>query len=232
MGDHPTAVALFGAIMTGLYKRQITGKGGVVSTSLLANGLWSMGCYLQAALVDATFQSRAERYHRSALLEVYRCRDHRWFMLSMVNQTREWPLLADCVGRPEWATDPRFSTPEARASNADQLTRSLEQIFLEQDWHDWRERLTAAGITFGPIAEPRDHRDCPQVAANGLLPEFEGASKLRTVDSPIRVGGESKITPRMAPRIGEHSLAILREFGLSSEDIESMKESGAIGTED
>lgn len=232
MGDHPTAVALFAAIMTGLYRRQLTGKGGVVSTSLLANGLWSMGCYLQAALIDARFQPRSERYHRSALLEVYRCRDHRWFMLSMVNQTREWPLLAACVDRPEWATDPRFATPEARASNADLLTRGLEEIFLERDWHDWRERFMAAGITFGPIAEPQDHRDCPQVAANGLLPTFEGSSGLRTIDSPIRVADARKVTPRMAPRIGEHSLTILRELGLSTRDIESMKESGAIGVEE
>ncbi|HTP75899.1 MAG TPA: CoA transferase [Rhizomicrobium sp.] len=232
MGDHPTAVALFGAIMTGLYRRQRTGKGGVVSTSLLANGLWSMGCYLQAALVDATFQPRAERYHRSALLEVYRCRDHRWFMLSMVNQAREWPLLAACVGKPEWAADPRFATPEARASNADQLTRGLEHIFLERDWHDWRDRFMAAGITFGPIAEPQDHRDCAQVAANGLLPAFEDLAGVRTVDSPIRVVDEPKVAPRMAPRIGQHSLKILRELGISAGEIESMRESGAVSFED
>jgi len=232
MGDHPTAVALFGAIMTGLYRRQRTGKGGVVSTSLLANGLWSMGCYLQAALVDATFQPRAERYHRSALLEVYRCRDHRWFMLSMVNQAREWPLLAACVGKPEWAADPRFATPEARASNADQLTRGLEHIFLERDWHDWRDRFMAAGITFGPIAEPQDHRDCAQVAANGLLPAFEDLAGVRTVDSPIRVVDEPKVAPRMAPRIGQHSLKILRELGISAGEIESMRESGAVSVED
>jgi len=232
MGDHPTAVALFGAIMTGLYRRQRTGKGGVVSTSLLANGLWSMGCYLQAALVDATFQPRAERYHRSALLEVYRCRDHRWFMLSMVNQAREWPLLAACVGKPEWAADPRFATPEARASNADQLTRGLEHIFLERDWHDWRDRFMAAGITFGPIAEPQDHRDCAQVAANGLLPAFEDLAGVRTVDSPIRVVDEPKVAPRMAPRIGQHSLKILRELGISAGAIESMRESGAVSFED
>ena len=232
MGDHPTAVALFGAIMTGLYRRQRTGKGGVVSTSLLANGLWSMGCYLQAALVDATFQPRAERYHRSALLEVYRCRDHRWFMLSMVNQAREWPLLAACVGKPDWAADPRFATPEARASNADQLTRGLEHIFLERDWHDWRDRFMAAGITFGPIAEPQDHRDCAQVAANGLLPAFEDLAGVRTVDSPIRVVDEPKVAPRMAPRIGQHSLNILRELGISAGEIESMRESGAVSFED
>jgi formyl-CoA transferase len=152
-------------------------------------------------------------------------------MLSMVNQAREWPLLAACVGKPEWASDPRFATPEARASNADQLTRGLEHIFLERDWHDWRNRFAAAGITFGPIAELQDHRDCPQIAANGLLPFFEDLDKVRTIDSPIRIADEPKVMPRMAPNVGQHSLGILRELGISAGEIELMKESGAVGAD-
>ena len=228
MGDHPTAVALFGAIMAGLYRRQKTGKGGVVSTSLLANGLWSIGCYLQASLCDATFQPRSERYRRSALLELFECRDQRWFMLSMVNQAREWPLLATCVGKPEWISDSRFATPEARTAHAEELTRGLEEIFRERDWDEWRTRFMQAGVTYGPIAEVRDHIDCPQVAANGLLPEIAGMNGLRTVDSPIRLCGGDKQPPRRAPRVGEHSLAILEELGLSHREVERMKASGAV----
>lgn len=145
MGDHPTSVALFGAIMTALYRRQKTGKGGQVSTSLLANGLWSVGCYLQAALCDAEFLPRVERYHRSPLLETFRCRDERWFLLSIVNQAREWPLLATCVGHPEWIDDPRFATPEGRTANAGELTRAFEVIFATRDWRDWRTPIHRGG---------------------------------------------------------------------------------------
>lgn len=228
MGDHPTGVALFAAIMTGLYRRQITGKGGVVSTSLLANGLWSMGCYLQAALCGATFQPRTPRYRRSALLEVYRCRDDRWFMFSMVNQQREWPLLLACIGKPDWESDPRFATPEARLAHAEALVRALEDIFAGEDWEHWKALFLEKGVTFGPIAEPQDHLDCPQVAANGLLPGFDGMDGLRTIDSPIRIDGEAKVTPRMAPRIGEHTDAILRELGYSAADAERLKASGSV----
>ena len=48
MGDHPTAMAMYGAIVTALYKRQLTGEGSEVTTSLLSNGLWSNGCQVQA----------------------------------------------------------------------------------------------------------------------------------------------------------------------------------------
>src|SRR5438105_4904283 len=88
-GDHPTAVALFGAIVSGLYRREKTGKGGVVSTSLLANGLWSNACWMQAAICDSDFSTRLQRGQRGALTEIYRCKDNRWFMLVLLNQARE-----------------------------------------------------------------------------------------------------------------------------------------------
>jgi len=105
----------------------------------------------------------------------------------------------------------------------------LEEIFLTRDWHDWRTRFIEAGITFGPIAELEDHVDCPQVAANGLLPEIAGMSGLRTVDSPIHVKGEAKQTPRVAPAVGEHSQRILEELGFAASEIERLKTAGAVG---
>lgn len=229
MGDHPTAVSLYAAIMTGLYRRSITGKGGAVSTSLLANGLWSNGCYMQAALVGATFQPRTPRYRRSALLEVYRCKDDRWFMFSMVNQAREWPLLLQAIGRPEWESDARFATVAARQENAEAMVLAMEEIFAAQDWEHWRQRFLALGVTVGPISELQDHFECPQVAANGLLPEFVDEGGLRTIDSPIRVAGTPKTPPRMAPGIGEHTADILRELGFASDEIARLADQGAIG---
>ena len=58
MGDHPTATALFGAIMTALYRRERTGKGAEVSTSLMANGAWANGCFIQGALMEVEFSDR------------------------------------------------------------------------------------------------------------------------------------------------------------------------------
>jgi formyl-CoA transferase len=85
-----------------------------------------------------------------------------------------------------------------------------------------------AGVTFGPIAEFGDHLECPQVAANGLLPEIAGTGGLRTVDSPIQLKSVKKATPRKAPRVGEHSRPILDELGLSSSEIERLMASGAV----
>jgi len=227
MGDHPTAMALYAAIATALYRRERTGKGGVVSTSLLANGLWSNGCYLQAALCGADLTQRLQRGQRGAVTEIYRCKDDRWFMLAMLNQAREWPLLLDCIDKRDWTNDPRFATPQDRRANGPILLQELERIFVTRDWLEWRERFQKAGITYGPIAQPSDHLECPQVAANNMLPEFADEAGLRTVDSPIRLDGEAKQRPQMAPAIGEHTRAVLAEFGVAAADIDRMIEAGA-----
>lgn len=227
MGDHPTAMALYAAIATALYRRERTGKGGVVSTSLLANGLWSNGCYMQAVLCGADLSVRLQRGQRGAVTEIYRCKDDRWLMLAMLNQAREWPLLLECIGKPEWNGDPRFATPQDRRANAPDLLRELEQIFLTRNWPEWRTLFLKAGITYGPIAQPADHVHCPQIAANEMLPEFADERGLRTIDSPIRIAGETKSQPQMAPSIGQHTRVVLSEFGVASADIDRMIAEGA-----
>ena len=129
MGDHPTATAMYAAIVTALYRRQVTGEGAEVTTSLLANGLWSNGCQVQAALCDLELVPRAERGQRNPLVEYYLTADGREFTLAMVNIAREWPLLLRAIGRTEWLEDPLFSTPLARFENGDLLTTLLGDTF-------------------------------------------------------------------------------------------------------
>ena len=227
MGDHPTAMALYGAILTALYRRQMTGEGGFVSTSLLANGLWSNSCQVQAALCDLEFVPRGPRGERSGLTETYACADGREFILAIANPGREWPLLCRAIDRLEWLEDERFSTPMARFENAPILVAFLEEVFASEPWAYWNVRLTEAGVTFGVVARVTDHADDPQIAANHLLPEFADGGGLKTVDSPFQVSGETKHQPRMAPDIGRDTLRILEEVGCGEAEIAAL--TGGVG---
>jgi formyl-CoA transferase len=224
MGDHPTAVSTYAAILTALYRRQSTGEGGEVRTSLLANGLWANSSQIQAALCEIDLPLRAQRGVRSSLAEIYRTSDGRDFVMAMANPGREWPLLAEALGRQAWLTDPRFATPAARLANAAVLTGMLEAIFAEETWAHWHARLSAANITFGVVGRITDHVADPQVIANALLPEFADESGLRTVDSPFEVCGETKNGPFMAPAVGQHTRQILEEFGVSPAEIAILTE--------
>lgn len=221
MGDHPTAMAMYGAIVTALYKRQLTGQGSEVSTSLLANGLWANGCQVQAALCGYELATRPKRGERGALNEMYQAADGRRFIIASTNPARDWPLLAQAVGHPEWLTDPLFATPEARLANGPDLVGRFDAIFAAEPFAHWAKVLSDGDVTFGVVASIYDHLADDQIDANSLLPQVED-SWIRTVDSPFQVEGEAKVAPRMAPGIGEHTRALLAEFGCTPAEIEAL----------
>src|SRR3954464_6178065 len=95
MGDHPCAMALYGAIVTALYKRERTGKGAHVSSNLMDNGLWGRGVPTPAKLCGAECQERRPRERAlNAVTNHYQCRDGRWLILSLLNEEKQWPALA------------------------------------------------------------------------------------------------------------------------------------------
>jgi len=97
--------------------------------------------------------------------------------------------------------------------NAKVLTGLLSEIFFKQPWAHWHAVLSEAGITFGLVGRIADHPDDPQITANGLLPQFVDVDGLRTLDSPFQIAGETKVRPRMAPAVGQHTQALRDEFG-------------------
>ena len=230
MGDHPTASALFGAIMMALYKREITGEGSEVSSSLMANGLWSNGIYNQAALCGANFVENTGRGTKGALAEKYKCKDGRWFILVMLNEEREWPLLLRCLKREEVNDDKRFNTREGRAKNSLELMKILDEEFLSKDWGQLKELFEKSGVTFGSISEPYDHINDQQIADNEFFTKFTDKEDLLTVDSPIFMKNEKKRKPQTAPEIGEHTRQILEELDYNETEIDKLESKKIIRT--
>jgi crotonobetainyl-CoA:carnitine CoA-transferase CaiB-like acyl-CoA transferase len=228
MGDHPAALALYGAILTALYRREKTGKGGHVATSLLANGLWSHGLQIQAKFCGATFTPRVPREQSpNALTNLYRCKDGRWLTLSLLEEERQWPLLLRAIEEVSLEHDPRFATKAARHEHARELVVIFDHIFLARDFGEWRRRLDAAGLVFGFVATLDDVVADNQARENDfILPIAE--TPFETVDSPIYIDGEEKRRPLRAPEIGEGGDAVLREAGFADAEIADMRAAGLI----
>ncbi len=228
MGDHPSGISLYAAIVMALYQRQITGKGAHVGTSLIANGLWSNGVMAQAALCGARFIDRPPREQSlNAFTNYYRCRDGKWLILTILNEERQWPPLAKALGREDLVNDPRFLTKRDRISNAIELTRIFDEAFATKDRAEWRELLMAGGVVFDVVASAQDVPNDQQLFANDILVRFENEEAL-TITSPVFVAGQEKVTPRRPPDVGEHTDAILREAGYEADAIGRLRAEGAV----
>jgi formyl-CoA transferase len=228
-GDHATAVGLFSAIVMGLYRRERTAKGSYVTTSLLAEGVWSAGVHVAAALAGGTFYPLHDRLSPvNPFMNPYKSAEGRWFLL--VVTPSKVPALANSIGRPDLLTDPRFSDPRKQSENGAQLRQILDDIFAKQPLSYWREVFDKAHITFGAILEPAEVINDPQLVENEIVVPLEGAGgKLTsTVSSPMQIHGVQKVPARRGPEIGEHNDDILKDLGFNPAEIDGLHASGAV----
>jgi crotonobetainyl-CoA:carnitine CoA-transferase CaiB-like acyl-CoA transferase len=229
MGDHPCAMALYSAIVTALYKRERTGKGAHVASNLMANGVWAASVLAQAKLCGAKFGERRPRERAlNAVTNHYQCRDGRWIILSLLNEERQWPTLARCLGRDDLIADDRFATKAGRHARSLELIRIFDEVFATRDLTEWRKILDGNGLVFGVVGILDDIPTDQQMLDNEVLVPFENDTML-TINSPIFVNGARKASPRKPPGIGEHSDEILRKAGYDDAMISELRTSGAVG---
>jgi len=228
-GDNATAVGLYSAIVTALYRRERTGKGAYVTTSLLAEGVWSASVSIQAALCEAKFYGLHDRKNpANAALNVYRTADDVWFVLIVTPD--KLAAVAKAIGRADLLTDPRFSESAKLMANMRELTAILDEVFAAQPMKQWNEVFRGVHVTFGAVRGPKEVIDDPQLRSNEIVVPLEGAGgKLTsTISSPIQVHGVAKVRARRAPTLGEHNQRVLEELGFNAAQIESLHASGAI----
>jgi formyl-CoA transferase len=228
MGDHPCAMAFYGAIVTALYKRERSGKGSHVSSNLMANGVWAASVLAQAKLVGAKFGERRPRERAlNAVTNHYQCKDGRWLILSLLNEERQWPTLARCLEREDFVTDPRFATKKDRHARSLELIKIFDEIFAGKSLAEWRKILDGNGLVFGVVGILDDIPNDQQMIDNEVLVPFENDTML-TISSPIWVDGSTKVQPRKPPGLGEHSDEILRNAGYDEAAIQQLRSSGAV----
>jgi formyl-CoA transferase len=228
-GDHATAVNLYSAIVTALYRRERTGKGSYVTTSLLAGGIWAAGVSVQAALCEAKFYPLHDRKNPpNATFNVYRTADDHWFLIVITPD--RWPALAAAVGRTELLSDARFADPAKQAANSAALTAIFDDVFGSQPMAHWNGVFDKAHITYGVVQAPTEVVNDPQLRANDIVVPLEGAggNLKSTISSPIQIHGVDKVAARRAPELGEHNDEILKQLGFASAQIDGLRESGVI----
>ena len=229
-GDNASAVGLYSAIVTALYRRERTGKGAQVTTSLLAEGVWSASVSIQAALSGAKFAAPHDRKNpASAALNVYRASDDTWFVL--IVEPTKLQAVAKAIDRTDLLTDPRFTDPKKLMENMPQLTAILDEVFGAQPMAHWYEVFSGLHVTFGAVRGPQEVINDPQLKANDIVVPLEGAGAnvTSTISSPFQIHGVTKVSAKRAPELGEHNQQILEELGFDPKQIEGFVTSGVLG---
>ena len=229
LGDHPSAMALYAGIITALFQRERTGKGSLVRSSLLANGMWANGYLGTAALNSAQWAPRPPRRESlNALSTPYECRDGRFLLLGILNEERHWPVLCECLGLPDLPNDPRYATKPDRLVNSTALFEQLQGTFATNDRDHWQAALQAGGIVFEVVATAADVCTDEQAARNGVLVPFADAPTVRTIGTPFSVEGIERVPVTLPPAVGQHTDELLAEAGFTPDEIESMRACGTI----
>jgi formyl-CoA transferase len=231
VGDHATAMTLFAGIMMALYRRDRTGEGGMVSTSLAATGTWANGLNLQGVLAGVDGAARRDQEGWSNPVQnVYTTRDGRHLLIAVQNIGRDWWKLAEALDAAHWRDDPRMQPVKPLFSNRFHARAEIQRAIGSLDAEELCRRLDARGIVHSLVARNAEVIHDPQLIANGVfVPSESGVPGVeRTLATPIRLTGETQIPPRRAPRIGEHSRAILAEHGFLPAEIERLVASGVV----
>ena len=228
-GDSQTGFALAAGVCVALLHRERTGEGVVIDTSLLNTGMWAM----QTAIVTSTMLGSDElrrpwRGTGTPLVNSYRTKDGRHLHLCM-DQQHYWPSFCDGVGRPEWTTDPRLATHEAREENAEFCVQLLEQLFAERTLAEWNQVLAEQRGPFDPVQKAGELASDPQVVANGYLADIEDevGRTLSLVAPPVQFDG-ARYASRRGPDHGAHTDEVLLEVGYEMDEIIQLKIDGAI----
>jgi len=158
----------------------------------------------------------------------YRCRDGRWFIMALFNEERQLPDFLAAIGCARLADDPRFATRAARQQHAGALVEVLDEVFARRTLAEWRAILGAAGVTFGAVTAVDETSADVQSQQIGALVAFADGKGL-TVSSPFHLDGETKVAPRRAPAVGQHTDEVLQDLGYSAGEIAELRARGLLG---
>lgn len=145
-----------------------------------------------------------------------------------VADDRQWVTLCrDVLDIPELLDDPRFATVISRHQNRDVLMPRLEERLATRSSTDWLERMLRAGIPSGEVRSIRDAIEHPQVVDHAMRAEAESeAGPLPVFRAPF---AETVGISRRIPSLGEATDTVLAAIGYSDNDIDKLRDVGAVG---
>jgi crotonobetainyl-CoA:carnitine CoA-transferase CaiB-like acyl-CoA transferase len=227
MVDQMTGLALAYTALCGVTRARATGDGGDLDVSLfdvaLSNLAYPAMWYLNAGHVQ-------KRMARSAHPSITPCQSYKtadgWIFL-MCNKEKFWPVLSNALGHPEWAEDPRFKTFAERLEARNIIQDMLDEALSAKTTAEWLAEF-AGIVPAAPILDVSETLENPFVKDEGRLQDIDldGHGTYRYLRPPVRAEQPAPANP--APKLGEHTDAVLKELGYDVARLEALRKDKVI----
>ena len=134
--------------------------------------------------------------------------------------------MCRAMGKPEWITT--YATPAVRAGSLPDILAAIEEFLPQKTSQEWLAIFEAADVPCGPVYTFDEALRDPQLLRNPTFVEYEHpvAGRIRGVNVPGKFSETSPQIRHHAPGLGEHTIEILQEFGLSQPQISTMLDAG------
>ena len=228
MADKTCALVASYAVMAALLERERSGRGQFVEIPMFETMVaFNMTEHLYGHTFDPPEAPLGYTRVLAPWRRPYRTSDGYICMLAYVDI--QWRRFWTEVGRPELIDDPRFDTLSNRSDNIEELYRIAGECLADRPTAHWVKRLAALDIPSAAIAALEELESDPHLAAVGFFRKRRHPTEGDIVlpDNPVRYSRSAPELNRLQPKLGEHSVEILREAGFAEAAIEKMIADGA-----
>ena len=213
------------AVLSAQIAREETGRGQYIDTSLfegaLALSIWETAELWATGRAPQPFGSA----HRlTAPYQALRTRDG--YLTVGGNNQRLWSRLCAVIGREDLVEDGRFATNPDRMANIEALEAELESALGDRDTGEWVELMLQEGVPAGPINDYRQVFEDPHTIAREMVVEMQHPVEgtIRGLGVPFKLSETPAEIRRAAPLLGEHTDEVLREVGLTPDEIAALQD--------
>jgi crotonobetainyl-CoA:carnitine CoA-transferase CaiB-like acyl-CoA transferase len=216
-------------ILAAYVHRLKTGEGQFVDTSLLEGAMaytfWESSIYFASGEIP---QPKGSAHRLNAPYQVFTTKDGA-ISIGAANQST-WGKLCEVLGRWDLREDARFLTNADRVQHYEELSETLQPVFVQRTTAEWLTALEAAGVPAGPIYNMAQVYGDPHVRDRDMVVELEHpvAGKVKNIGIPVKLSVTPGQIRHPAPLLGQHTDEVLRWLGLEPAERARLREHGSI----
>ena len=216
-------------ILTALLEREVSGEGQWVQTSLLQAQIFMLDFQAARWLMEKEVAKQAGNDHPTSIpTGVFKTSDG--YINIATAGGRTWQRLAEALGAPDLPNRPEYKTGPDRSKNRKQLNAEINSYTEKKTSEEWVKEFNAAGVPCGPIYAINEVFADPQVKHLGIAQPvtMQNNSEVTLVGQPMTLSRTPSAFVAPPPTLGEHTDALLEEFGYGADEIAALRKANAI----